>query len=49
MRNSVLDRGSATPLFNRAAELYQSCADLGLAEDNDVAVMVDVLSAMQRK
>ena len=41
--------GSATPLFDRAAELYQRCADLGLAEDNDVAVMVDVLSSMQRK
>ncbi len=40
---------SATPLFDRAAELYQRCADMGLAEDNDVAVMVDVLSSMQRK
>ncbi len=41
--------GSATPLFDRAAELYQRCAEMGLAEDNDVAVMVDVLSSMQRK
>ena len=40
---------TATPLFDRAVELYQRCADLGLAEDNDVAVMVDVLSSMQRK
>ncbi len=40
--------GSATPLFDRAVEVYQRCADLGLAEDNDVAVMVDVLSSMQR-
>jgi 3-hydroxyisobutyrate dehydrogenase len=41
--------GSATPLFSRAVELYQRCADMGLADDNDVAVMVDVLSSMQRK
>jgi len=41
--------GSATPLFERAVELYQRCADMGLAEDNDVAVMVDVLNALPRK
>jgi 3-hydroxyisobutyrate dehydrogenase len=41
--------GSATPLFSQAVELYQRCADMGLADDNDVAVMVDVLSSMQRK
>ena len=47
--NLAATSGSATPLFDRAAELYQRCADLGLSEDNDVAVMVDVLSSMQRK
>lgn len=40
--------GSATPLFDRAAELYQRCADMGLAEDNDVAVMIDVVNAIPR-
>jgi len=40
---------TATPLFDRAVELYQRCADMGLAEDNDVAVMVDVLNAMPRE
>ncbi len=40
---------TATPLFDRAVEVYQRCADMGLAEDNDVAVMIDVLNAMPRK
>ena len=40
---------TATPLFDRAVELYQRCADMGLAEDNDVAVMIDVLDAMPRE
>jgi hypothetical protein len=37
------------PLFDRAVELYQRCADIRLAEDNDVAVMIDVLKAMPRE
>jgi 3-hydroxyisobutyrate dehydrogenase len=41
--------GTATPLFDRAVELYQRCADMGLAEDNDVAVMIDVLNAVPRQ
>ena len=41
--------GIATPLFDRAVELYQRCADMGLAEDNDVAVMIDVVNAMPRE
>jgi len=40
---------TATPLFDRAVELYQRCADMGLAEDNDVAVMIDVLNAIPRE
>ncbi len=40
--------GSATPLFDRAMEVYQRCSDLGLAEENDCAVMVDVIGSMQR-
>jgi 3-hydroxyisobutyrate dehydrogenase-like beta-hydroxyacid dehydrogenase len=49
IENLAATSGSATPLFERAAELYQRCADLGLAEDNDVAVMVDVLGSLPRK
>jgi 3-hydroxyisobutyrate dehydrogenase len=49
IENLATASGSATPLFDRAAELYQRCADLGLAEHNDVAVMVDVLSSMPKK
>src|SRR6187549_3420209 len=41
--------GTATPLFDRAVELYRRCADMGLAEDNDVAVMIDVLNAVPRQ
>jgi 3-hydroxyisobutyrate dehydrogenase-like beta-hydroxyacid dehydrogenase len=40
---------TATPLFDRAVELYQRCAEMGLAEDNDVSVMIDVLNAMPRE
>jgi len=41
--------GVATPLFDRAVELYQHCAQMGLAEGNDVAVMIDVLNDIPRK
>lgn len=41
--------GVATPLFDRAVELYRRCADMGLDKDNDVAVMIDVLNDIPRK
>ena len=41
--------GVATPLFDRAVELYQHCAQMGLAEGNDVAVMIDVLNDIPRE
>lgn len=41
--------GTATPLLDRAVELYQRCIDMGLGETHDVAVMVDVINAMPRK
>jgi 3-hydroxyisobutyrate dehydrogenase-like beta-hydroxyacid dehydrogenase len=41
--------GVATPLFDRAVELYRHCADMGLDKDNDVAVMIDVLNDIPRK
>jgi len=40
--------GVATPLLDRAEELYRRCMDMGLG-DHDVAVMVDVISALPRK
>ncbi len=41
--------GTATPLLDRAAELYQRCIEMGLGEKHDVAVMVDVINSMPRK
>jgi len=40
---------TATPLLDRAVELYQRCVDMGLGETHDVAVMIDVINAMPRK
>jgi 3-hydroxyisobutyrate dehydrogenase len=40
--------GVATPLFDRAIELYQLCSKMGLGE-LDHACMIDVISAMPRK
>ena len=37
--------GNATPLLDRAVELYRSCIDTGLGE-HDVAVMVDVIGSL---
>ncbi|MFL6796708.1 MAG: NAD(P)-dependent oxidoreductase [Xanthobacteraceae bacterium] len=37
--------GVATPMLDRAVELYGKCVDMGLGE-KDVAVMVDVIGAM---
>src|SRR3954467_3418077 len=41
--------GTATPLLDRAIEVYQKCVDMGLGDTHDVAVLVDVVNAMQRK
>jgi 3-hydroxyisobutyrate dehydrogenase-like beta-hydroxyacid dehydrogenase len=40
---------TATPLLDRAIELYQRCLDMGLGESHDVAVMVDVINSLPRK
>src|SRR3954454_21880282 len=45
LANSV---GVATPLLDRAGELYDRLMEMGLG-DHDVAVMVDVISALPRK
>jgi 3-hydroxyisobutyrate dehydrogenase len=39
--------GAATPLLDRAVDLYEQCIDMGLGE-HDNAVMVDVIGAMPR-
>jgi 3-hydroxyisobutyrate dehydrogenase len=39
--------GAATPLLDRAGELYQRCIDMGLGE-HDNAIMVDVIGGMPR-
>ena len=39
--------GVATPMRDRAAELFEGCIDMGLGEHH-VAIMVDVLSAFPR-
>ena len=43
------ETGTATPLLNRAIELYQKCVDMGLGMDHDVAVMVDVINSLPRE
>ena len=43
------ETGTATPLLNRAVELYQKCLDMGLGETHDVAVMIDVINALPRE
>lgn len=40
---------SATPLLDRAAEIYQKCIDAGYGESHDVAVLVDVIENMPRR
>jgi 3-hydroxyisobutyrate dehydrogenase len=41
--------GTATPLLDRAIELYKRCVDMGLGESHDVAVMIDVINSLPRK
>ncbi len=41
------ETGVATPMLDRAAELYQRFVDMGLT-DHDVAAMVDVIASMPR-
>jgi 3-hydroxyisobutyrate dehydrogenase len=41
--------GTATPLLDRAIELYQHCVDMGYGESHDVAIMIDVINSLPRK
>jgi 3-hydroxyisobutyrate dehydrogenase len=43
------ETGTATPLLDRAIELYQKCVDMGRGESHDVADMVDVINSLPRK
>lgn len=40
---------TATPLLDRAIEVYNRCLEMGLGETHDVAVMIDVINSMPRK
>lgn len=42
------ETGTATPLLDRAIELYTKCCDMGLGETHDVAVMIDVINSLPR-
>ena len=41
--------GTATPMLNRAIEVYKKCIDMGLGDSHDVAVLVDVVKSMPRE
>jgi 3-hydroxyisobutyrate dehydrogenase-like beta-hydroxyacid dehydrogenase len=41
--------GTATPLLDRAVELYRRCIDMGYGESHDAAVMIDVINSLPRK
>jgi 3-hydroxyisobutyrate dehydrogenase-like beta-hydroxyacid dehydrogenase len=41
--------GTATPLLDRATEIYEKCVEMGLGESHDVAVLIDVINSMPRK
>jgi 3-hydroxyisobutyrate dehydrogenase-like beta-hydroxyacid dehydrogenase len=43
------ETGTATPLLDRAVELYQKCCDMGLGDSHDVAVMIDVINSLPRE
>jgi 3-hydroxyisobutyrate dehydrogenase-like beta-hydroxyacid dehydrogenase len=43
------ETGTATPLLDRAIELYRKCCDMGLGESHDVAVMIDVINSLPRR
>jgi 3-hydroxyisobutyrate dehydrogenase len=43
------ETGTATPLLNRAIELYKKCVDMGFGESHDVAVMIDVINSLPRE
>ena len=40
--------GTATPLLDRATEVYKKCVEMGYGESHDVAILIDVINAMPR-
>jgi 3-hydroxyisobutyrate dehydrogenase-like beta-hydroxyacid dehydrogenase len=40
---------TATPMLNRAIEVYKKCVEMGLGDSHDVAVLVDVIKSMPRE
>jgi 3-hydroxyisobutyrate dehydrogenase-like beta-hydroxyacid dehydrogenase len=40
---------TATPMLNRAIEVYKKCVEMGLGDSHDVAVLVDVVKSMPRE
>jgi 3-hydroxyisobutyrate dehydrogenase len=40
--------GTATPMLDRATEVYRKCVEMGLGDSHDVAVLIDVINAMPR-
>ena len=43
------ETGTATPLLNRAIELYKNASTWGFGETHDVAVMIDVINSLPRE
>lgn len=41
--------GTATPMLDRAIELYQRGIEMGVGESHDIAIMVDVINSLPRK
>jgi 3-hydroxyisobutyrate dehydrogenase-like beta-hydroxyacid dehydrogenase len=41
--------GTATPMLDRSVELYKRCIDMGLGDNQDIAIMVDVINSLPRK
>jgi 3-hydroxyisobutyrate dehydrogenase len=41
--------GTATPMLDRSIELYKRCIEMGLGENHDIAIMVDVINSLPRK
>ncbi len=41
--------GTATPLLDRATEVYKKCVEMGFGDNQDVAILVDVINDMPRK
>ena len=43
------ETSTATPLLDRATEVYKKCVEMGWGDNQDVAILVDVINALPRK